>query len=255
MISLTALAFLLGASTTFDAARAQDPASYHVEIRDGQFVAGCNPFKVAGYNGWELVEAAAGAPVTFGANLPEGMTGPELVRVQLEQAAAAGLNTVRAWVQPVSPQYALQDAPGGEFNEAAFQGLDYLLDQARKTGMRVILSLTTNWSQTGGVPQYLNWAGSSDPADFYTSSQIKEWYKELATEVTSRVNTINGRVYRDDPIILAYDLINEPRCEGMFADGRRPSEHRSLGYSLSRGQSLNHTLSYSDTLTITRVCF
>ncbi len=35
MISLTALAFLLGASTTFDAARAQDPASYHVEIRDG----------------------------------------------------------------------------------------------------------------------------------------------------------------------------------------------------------------------------
>ncbi len=66
------------------------------------------------------------------------------------------------------------------------------------------------------MPQYLNWAGSSDPADFYTSSQIKEWYKELATEVTSRVNTINGRVYRDDPTILAYDLINEPRCEGMF---------------------------------------
>ena len=82
IISPTALAFLLlGSSTTssswsmtFGAARAQDPAEYHVEIRDGQFVAGCNPFKVAGYNGWELVEAAAGAPVTFGANLPEGMS-------------------------------------------------------------------------------------------------------------------------------------------------------------------------------------
>ena len=65
IISPTALALLLlGSSTTssswsmtFGAARAQDPAEYHVEIRDGQFVAGCNPFKVAGYNGWELVEA------------------------------------------------------------------------------------------------------------------------------------------------------------------------------------------------------
>ena len=164
----------------------------------------------------EYPEASAGAPVLFGANLPEGMTGPELVRAQLGQAAAAGLNTVRAWVQPVSPQYALQPAPG-KFNEAAFQGLDYMLEEARKNNMRVILSLTTNWSPTGGVPQYLGWAGSSDPADFYNSDQIKQWYKELASEVTGRVNTINGRVYADDPTILAYDLINEPRCEGCPA--------------------------------------
>ena len=218
MLSLAALAlFVLGTSSSTTSVRAQNADNeYHVEIRDGQFVAGCNPFKVAGWNAWEYPEASAGAPFTFGANLPEGVTGPELVRKQLEKAADVGFNTVRAWVQPVSPQYALQDAPGN-FNEAALEGLDYLLDEARKNGIRVILSLTTNWSPTGGLPQYLAWAGSSNPADFYTDTQIKSWYKDLVTEVTGRVNTINGRVYSNDPTILAYDLINEPRCEGCPA--------------------------------------
>lgn len=27
-----------------------------------------------------------------------------------------------------------------------------------------------------------------------------------------RVNTINGRLYSEDPTILAWNLINEPRC-------------------------------------------
>lgn len=26
-------------------------------------------------------------------------------------------------------------------------------------------------------------------------------------------NTINGRLYKDDPTIFAWDLINEPRCD------------------------------------------
>ncbi len=53
MISLTALAVMLvGSSSTIGTARAQDPADYHVETRDGQFVAGCTPFKVAGFNAW-----------------------------------------------------------------------------------------------------------------------------------------------------------------------------------------------------------
>ena len=47
-----AAALLLGASSsaTFKSARAQGTDEYHVEIVNGQFVAGCTPFKVAGYN-------------------------------------------------------------------------------------------------------------------------------------------------------------------------------------------------------------
>lgn len=38
-------------------------------------------------------------------------------------------------------------------------------------------------------------------------------YKNNARFLLSRVNSINGRVYKEDPTILAWNLINEPRCE------------------------------------------
>ena len=31
--------------------------------------------------------------------------------------------------------------------------------------------------------------------------------------ILTRRNTRNGLLYRDDPTILAWDLVNEPRCE------------------------------------------
>ncbi len=31
---------------------------------------------------------------------------------------------------------------------------------------------------------------------------------------TQRKNTINGKIYKDDPAIMMWDLFNEPRCPG-----------------------------------------
>ena len=39
--------------------------------------------------------------------------------------------------------------------------------------------------------------------------------------ILTRRNTRNGLAYREDPTILAWDLINEPRCETWkVKDGR-----------------------------------
>lgn len=82
---------------------------YFISVNgDNQFVNGCEAFKVAGWNAWEVVDAAAGAPATYGASIPAGMTGPQLVREQLAAGKAAGLNVMRTWVHTVNPQYALQ---------------------------------------------------------------------------------------------------------------------------------------------------
>ena len=80
------------------------------------------------WNQWEAVEAASGALELFGASLPPDTTGPQLLRQQLDRAVANGFSVVRAWVSPVTAQYALQTSPG-QYNEAVFRGLDYLLDQ------------------------------------------------------------------------------------------------------------------------------
>jgi mannan endo-1,4-beta-mannosidase len=135
----------------------------------------------------------------------------QLVRSLLDRAQAAGLNVLRTWAHPVSPQYALQPAPG-QYNEAAFRGLDYLLDEARKRGVRLLLALTDNWQPTGGADQFVSWAGGATHEDFFTAERAPALYKEHVRVVLTRVNTVNGQAYRDDPTIFAWDLINEPRC-------------------------------------------
>jgi mannan endo-1,4-beta-mannosidase len=46
--------------------------------------------------------------------------------------------------------------------------------------------------------------------DFYTDDIIKAWYQQYVSLLVLRNNTITGVLYRDDPTILAWELINEP---------------------------------------------
>lgn len=50
-------------------------------------------------------------------------------------------------------------------------------------------------------------------AVFFTDADSKRIYKENVKYTIMRKNTVNGRVYKDDPTIFAWGLLNEPRCE------------------------------------------
>lgn len=82
------------------------------------------------------MEAAAGAPRLSGSSLPLGVSGPQLVRQVLDQAAQAGFTVVRAWAHGVSTDYPVLLGPGS-YNEGMLRGLDYALDEARKRGLKV----------------------------------------------------------------------------------------------------------------------
>lgn len=93
-----------------------------------------------------------------------------------------------------------------------------MLSEARKNGIKVILSLVNNYDTFGGKKQYVEWArgrgqaiGSED--DFFTNSLVKAFYKNHVKTVLTRVNTVTGVAYKDDPTILAWELMNEPRCQ------------------------------------------
>jgi mannan endo-1,4-beta-mannosidase len=81
------------------AAKYPDPAlaDSFVELIDGEFVLGCNRFPISGFNQWEVMEAAAGAPRLVGSRLPDGVTGPQLIRTLLDSAVDTGMTVVRAW--------------------------------------------------------------------------------------------------------------------------------------------------------------
>lgn len=57
--------------------------------------------------------------------------------------------------------------------------------------------------------------------DFFSDEGIKEQFKEHLKYLLYRRNTLNGILYRNDPAIFAWDLINQPRCECNIEEGGR----------------------------------
>lgn len=64
------------------------------------------------------------------------------------------------------------------------QGLDYVIVEARKHGIRLILSLVNNLNAFGGKAQYVKWAreagfnvSSSVNGSFFSHPAVKEYYK------------------------------------------------------------------------------
>jgi len=95
--------------------------------------------------------------------------------------------------------------------------LDYALAKASELGVKVILVLTNNWSNFGGMDQYLKWYGRTKHHEFYTAPDVKQAYKNWIAHLIGRKNTITGNAYRDDPAIFSWELANEPRCKGSGA--------------------------------------
>lgn len=170
---------------------------------------------------------------------------PETVR----QAAQAGMRVVRVWAfgeggpDDVGPLADFADWPRthpfrvrpGEWNEAAFVHLDNVILEAQRNNIRVQLCLTNWWRDTGGVSQYLRWAGILGADDdgfpfginpdramlFYTNETTRRLYREHLEKLATRRNTVTGVLYRDDPTIFGWELMNEAQAvTGRWAERR-----------------------------------
>ena len=90
---------------------------------------------------------------------------------------------------------------------------DKALDLASKYGIRIIAVLTDcccyggDWSSTQE-----NYYGTVPFCDF-SNPQSLEAYKKYISTLLLRKNTVNGRIYRDDPTIMAWDILNEPTLQ------------------------------------------
>uniref|UniRef100_A0ACD5VI06 Uncharacterized protein n=1 Tax=Avena sativa TaxID=4498 RepID=A0ACD5VI06_AVESA len=176
-----------------------------VRAQGTRFVLNGSPYYANGFNAYWLMTMASDTA-------QKGK-----VTSALSQAAARGLTVARTWAFSDGGGNALQYSPG-KYNENTFKGLDFVLSEARKVGVNVILSLVNNYDTFGGKKQYVDWArgqgqaiGSDD--DFFTNSLVKGFYKNHVKTVLTRVNTVSGVAYKDDPTILAWELMNEPRCQ------------------------------------------
>ncbi|KAL2252474.1 UNVERIFIED_CONTAM: putative mannan endo-1,4-beta-mannosidase 9 [Sesamum indicum] len=176
-----------------------------VGTRGGQFVVNGRPFYFNGFNSYWLMYMASDPSTRV------------KVSDTFTQAAKYGMNVARTWAFSDGGYRALQTAPGS-YNEDMFKGLDFVVSEAKKHGIYLILSLVNNWEGFGGKKQYVQWARErgqylNNDDEFFTNSIVKDYYKNHIKAVLNRVNTITGVAYKDDPTIFAWELMNEPRCQ------------------------------------------
>jgi mannan endo-1,4-beta-mannosidase len=150
-------------------------------------------------------------------------------RAAIAVARQMGANVIRCWaflaIDNYSPgtlafQYfrdgaiVINDGPDG------LQRLDALIKAAEDAGVKLILPLVNHWDTAlGGMPSYVKWLGPDpdpktlDVTDFYRLDIIKNAYKTWLQAILTRRNSITGRLYSDEPAIMAWELTNEARCQ------------------------------------------
>ncbi|KAL6865012.1 hypothetical protein ACP4OV_016163 [Aristida adscensionis] len=175
-----------------------------VKTRGSQFVVGGRPLYVNGFNSYWLMVLAVD-PSARGK-----------VSEVFRQAAAVGLTVCRTWGFNDGGWRALQKSPG-VYDEDVFKALDFVVSEARKYRIRLILSLVNNWDGYGGKAQYVKWAryagvNVTSDDDFFSDHTVKGYFKNHVKNMLTRANTYTGVMYKEDPTIFAWELMNEPRC-------------------------------------------
>lgn len=193
-----------------------------IKVEDGHFVKGGTPYYFIGANMWYAAVLAS-----------EGEAGDRgRLSRELDSLQAMGVDNIRVCVGSDGPdgvrtkyEPSLQPEPG-RYDDTLFLGLDYLMAELGRRNMTAVLYLTNSWEWSGGFGQYLEWAGfgrtplSSEVswseycraiARFYNSEEATNMYSQHVRNVVSRVNTVTGKPYSEDPAIFSWQLCNEPR--------------------------------------------
>jgi mannan endo-1,4-beta-mannosidase len=134
-------------------------------------------------------------------------------RAALDSLVCLSMNVVRLWAfNDSTDSSSIRRAPG-MYAAAGLRGLDRAVAEARARGLRVILTLVNGGEDYGGLKAYAGWSGQdATPDRFFREPPLRQYWKDYATLLLGRVNTVTGVAYRDDPAILAWEIGNELRC-------------------------------------------
>src|SRR5690348_110652 len=197
------------------------------------FRLGDRPYRVAGTNMWYAAYLGADAPIG----------NRDRLKRELDRVAALGINNVRILgssefsplENSVRPTFRNRTR---HFNETLLRGLDNALAEMGRRGLTAVIYLNNFWEWSGGMMTYLYWTNGgryvnmNDPAhpwpefpdmssEFYGHAAAVRMFDDYVRAVVARRNTVTGRLYRDDPAILSWQLANEPRPGGSEAAGHK----------------------------------
>jgi mannan endo-1,4-beta-mannosidase len=209
------------------------PGQDFVTVSDGTFQVSGKPYYFIGANYW--YGAIIASPGKYGNR-------ERLIR-ELDRLENMGVNNLRVLVgaegpdgEPFRVTPALQLSPG-VYNDDLLDGLDFLLAEMKKRGQYAILFLNNSWDWTGGYSQYLNWNGygpipypnvppntwpqfMSFSGQFNSCEPCIKMFEDHIRYILGRTNRYTGLKYTEDPVIMTWEIANEPRA---FSDANIPA--------------------------------
>ncbi|MFZ2287306.1 MAG: beta-mannosidase [Bacteroidales bacterium] len=204
-----------------------------VTVTDGIFQLSGEPYYYIGANYW--YGAILGTKGEYGDR-------ERLIR-ELDHMKSIGIENLRVLAgaegpdnEPFRVTPALITSPG-EFNDDLLDGLDFLLSEMKKRDMHAILYLNNAWDWSGGFSQYLNWNGygpipypnvppntwpqfMSFSGQFNSCEPCISMFEDHIRFIVGRTNRYTGIKYTDDPVIMTWEIANEPRA---FSDANIPA--------------------------------
>jgi len=201
------LILVLGVSEIFS-------QSDFVYIKGNEFFLKNSEFKFFGFNAYYLQSLTAAYPDR------------NIVDEVFNAADSIGVKVIRTWgfndSGSGSNPGVIRYAPYS-YNELGLKALDFIVAKADEYNIKLILTLTNNFPDYGGIPQYVKWANkylkksngkNFDHNDFFTNDSIKSWYKSYIFKILNRTNTYSKIKYKDDPAIFSFELVNEANNPG-----------------------------------------
>jgi len=178
-----------------------------VTTRNGKFYLDGKPFYFGANNSYWLMDQQ-------GITVEGGGTASQAVLHHLDRSRDIGIKVIRMWGfnDDAGRQAALQTSPG-VYKETTFKALDFVINEAGKRGLKLIISLVNHQPEYGGIRKYAEWAGLVNASEFYTNAQTKQWFKNHISVMLNRVNTYTGVRYKDDPTVMAWEIANEASYE------------------------------------------
>lgn len=193
-----------------------------VTVSDGKFKIGDSTYRFIGTNFW------------YGPILASEGVGGDRERLARELdylqeigvdnlRILAGADGIEGLASHIAPT--LQTAPG-VYNDTLLAGMDYLLADLEKRGMKAVVYLNNAWEWSGGFSTYLEWAGAGkavNPADagypaymdyasnFVRNDSAKALSANHVRAIVGRTNSITGKPYSESPAIMSWQIANEPR--------------------------------------------